>query len=89
MVSPPLKGWAKLNFDRVRRGNPAVAGIKCIINDDSGKWLAKKAMPIKPSTNNMVEFAALEEGLSICLQLGISKLIIEGDSHIVLNVIRN
>ena len=36
----------------------------------------------------MVEFLALEEGLHTCLQLGISKLIIEGDSQIVLNAIR-
>ena len=86
--SPPPRGWAKLNFDGAARGNPGMAGIGCIVNNDSGVWIAKKAKPIGPSSNNMAEFLALEEGLNICLQLGISKLIIEGDSQIILNAIR-
>ena len=36
----------------------------------------------------MAEFLALEEGLYTCLQLGISRLIIGGDSQIILNAIR-
>lgn len=86
--SPPPKGWTKLNFDGAARGNPGVAGIGCIINDESGKWLAKLAKPINPTTNNLAEFAALEEGLQVCHYLGISNLIIEGDSQIILNALR-
>jgi hypothetical protein len=33
---PPPHGWHKLNFDGAARGNPGMAGIGCIINDDSG-----------------------------------------------------
>ena len=87
--SPPPKGWTKLNFDGAARGNPGVAGIGCIINNDSGKWIAKKAKSINPTTNNLAEFTALEEGLQSCINLGISKLIIEGDSQIILNALRN
>ena len=86
--SPPQKGWENLNFNGVARGNLVVVGIRCIINTNSGKWLAKNAMSINP-TNNLAEVTTLEEDLRICLQLGISKLIIEGDYQIVLNAIRN
>lgn len=86
--SPPPRGWAKLNFDEAARGNPRMAGIGCIVNNNLGVWISKKAKPIGHSSNNMEEFLALEEGLNICLQLGISKLIIEGDSRIILNAIR-
>ena len=34
--SPPPKGWFKLNFDGVARGNLGIAGIGCIIKYDSG-----------------------------------------------------
>ena len=75
----------KLSLNGAARGNPGVAGIRCIINNDSGKWLAKKAMAIDPTSNNLAELTALEEGLKICHHLGVSKLISEGDSKIVLN----
>ena len=59
------------------------------MNNDSGKQLAKLVKSINPITNNLAEFETLEEGLKIYLNLGISKLMIEGDSDIVLNDIRN
>ena len=31
--TPPLKGWAKLNFDGAARGNLSMIGIDCIVND--------------------------------------------------------
>ena len=37
----------------------------------------------------MAELRALEEGLRLCLQLGLTNVYIEGDSQIVLNAIRN
>ena len=58
--SPPPTGWVKLNFDGAARGNPRIAGIGCIINNDFGQWLAKKAMAIRPTSNNLAELEALE-----------------------------
>ena len=85
---PPPRGWFKINFDGVARGFPGVAGIGCIINNDSGKWVAKKASPIPPSSNNLAELEALDLGLQLCISLGLSKVIIEGDSQIILNAVR-
>ena len=84
---PPI-GWHKLNFDGAARGNPGMAGIGCIINNDAGKWIAKLAAPLSPTTNNLAELEALDQGLLLCYKLGLSKIIIEGDSQITLNAIR-
>ena len=86
---PPPPGWYKLNFDGAARGNPGIAGVGCIINDEDSRWIAKLASPLPPVSNNMAEFEALEKGLQLCLNLGLSKIVIEGDSQIVLNAIRN
>lgn len=73
-------GWAKLNFDGATHSNPGIAGSGCIINNDFGHWLAKKVMVIKPTSNNLAELEALEAGLLLCLEVGITKVVIEGDS---------
>ena len=81
-------GWVKLNFDRAARGNLGIASIRCIINNASGHWVAKKEMSIKPTSNNLAELEALFHGLQLCLRLNLPNVIIEGDSQIVLNAIR-
>ena len=60
---PPPCGWFKLNFDGAARGNLSVVGIGCIINNDIGKWVAKKAMSIPPTSNNLTKLEALDTGL--------------------------
>lgn len=65
-----MYGWYKLNFDGAARGNPSVADIGCIIKNNKGKWIAKKAMPIMSTSNNLAELEALEKGLQLCKELG-------------------
>ena len=84
---PPPIGWVKLNFDRDTCGNPGIAGIRCIINNEARCWIAKKAMSIKPTSNNLVEIESLYQGIHLCLKLNLTKVIIEGDTQIVLNAI--
>ena len=85
---PPPKGWSKLNFDGAARGNPGIAGVGIIINNDEGKWIVKKEESIVPTSNNLAQLSALEEGLKLCIELGLLKIHIEGDSQIILNAIR-
>jgi ribonuclease HI len=40
------------------------------------------------STNNTTEFQALEIGLEILIQEGMTKAIVEGDSALVINTVR-
>lgn len=49
----------------------------------------KRAKPLKEVSNNIAELEALIEGLNLSINLGIKKLIIEGDSQIILNAIKN
>ena len=87
--TPPPPGWHKLNFDGAARGNPGIAGVGCILNDENGKWVAKLAVPLPPTSNNVVEFEALEKGLQLSHKLKLRKIHIEGDSQVVLNAIRH
>ena len=77
---PPPHGWFKLNFDDTLRGNLGVARIGCIVNDDSSKWVGKLASPLPPTSNNLAELEVLDKSLQFCINLGVSKVIIEGDS---------
>ena len=85
---PPPPGWVKLNFDGAARGNPGIAGIGCIIHDEKGSWIAKKATPINPTSNNLAELEALHQGIKLCLKFNLFKVCIEGDSQIIVNAIR-
>lgn len=85
---PAPNGWAKINFDGASRGNPGKSGIGCIIKKDTGKWIVKRASYIKNMMNNLVELRALQEGFRLSIKLGIKRIIIEGDSQIVLNALR-
>ena len=51
--------------------------------------LIKKVKLINPTSNNLAEFEALEEGLKLCQKLRLSNIIIKGNSQIILNAIRN
>ena len=45
-------------------------------------------MAITPTSNNLAELEALKTGLQLCHEVRASKVIIEGDSQIILNAIR-
>ena len=45
-------------------------------------------MSIQPTSNNLAELEALKQGLQLCHSLKLTKVIIEGDSQIILNAIR-
>ena len=45
-------------------------------------------MVIRATSNNMVELEVLESGMLLCMEVGITNVVIEGDSWIILNAIR-
>lgn len=63
-------------------------GLGCVIHNDNQEWIAKCAKFLGKVTNNVVEMEALVEGPKLSLALDIRKLVIEGDSQIILNTIR-
>lgn len=82
------KGWFKWNFNGASRGNPGKAGIGCFIHNEKGEEIANIENYIAKATNNWEEISALVEGLLLCKQLGINNLEIEGESAIIINVVR-
>ncbi|XP_057816505.1 uncharacterized protein LOC131029867 [Cryptomeria japonica] len=87
--SPPPPEFLKMNFDGTCRGNPGVSGYGAIIRDESSDMLGAKFGPIGVSTNNIAEVTALEAGLEWCVEKGVHKVLIEGDSQVILNGISN
>lgn len=85
---PPEQGWIKLNFDGAARGNPGVAGIGICLHNAEGKILGRIEKPIGIKTNNEAEIEAIRLGLAWCKKWRLKRIVIEGDSAIIINAIR-
>ena len=70
------------------RDNLWKARIECIIRSETREWIIKRAKPLGISSNNIGELEALKEGLQLSLKNEIKRIIIEGDSQIIINAIR-
>ncbi|XP_057834365.2 uncharacterized protein LOC131044899 [Cryptomeria japonica] len=82
--TPPWS-WTKLNFNGASKGNLGASGIGAIIWDDQGNILHGLFGGIGVATNNEAEIRALEARLRLCVRQGISRIIIEGDSQIIID----
>ena len=80
--SPPPRGWIKCNFDAVVKENKVV--YKTVVRDEEGAILKAWAQEDVSGSPLWAEAkAALFAVLSV-KQLGFKKLILEGDSLIIL-----
>jgi ribonuclease HI len=59
-----------------------------VIRDSKGNIIWLYAGSLGNSTNNAHEFGALETGLEILSQEGMTNAIVEGDSALVINIVR-
>ncbi|GLJ44403.1 hypothetical protein SUGI_0931150 [Cryptomeria japonica] len=80
----PLVGWLKLNFDGACHGNPRVSGFWVVIRNSEGKLLLGCYGALGVATNNEVEIWALLEGLKLCVTNKMTKIVIEGDSLVII-----
>ncbi|GLJ37542.1 hypothetical protein SUGI_0762890 [Cryptomeria japonica] len=80
-----LLGWMKLNFDGASRGNPGRSGVGAIIRNEVGEVVRAISSPVGVATNNVAEISTLEARLQWCVNNRVVKLIIEGDSQVILN----
>jgi ribonuclease HI len=86
--SPPPKDFLKLNFDGASKGNPGDAGYGVIFRNHLGHIIAIGAGPLGHSTNNAAELWALINGLQMASQNNYTKLIVEGDSQVIIGLLR-
>lgn len=76
-----MKGF--LFTDGGARLNPGLAGIGVALLDDRGGVIGEIARPIGTATNNVAEYMALIEGLSLALDKGVTDVDIQVDSPVV------
>ncbi|GLJ44531.1 hypothetical protein SUGI_0935020 [Cryptomeria japonica] len=87
--NPPPSGWKNLNFDGASKGNPGLSGYIVVIRDKKGNLIGAVCGQVGFVSNNIAEITALEEGLKWAFANGLPKVVIEGDSKVVLNGITN
>jgi len=85
--SPPPEGYIKLNFDGASKGNLGDAGYRTVFRDHRGHIVIISAGSLGHSTNNNAELWGLLNGLRIARANGLTKLIVEGDSQLIINIL--
>ncbi|MCO5551779.1 hypothetical protein L7F22_024628 [Adiantum nelumboides] len=63
--------------------NEASGGI--VIYDPQGNLVTENGLKLTTQSNNEAEYATLEKGLQLCLELGIQHVEIKGDALLVVN----
>src|SRR4051794_32458707 len=73
-----------LEFDGGSRGNPGPAGIGIVVRAADGTALVTLGRCIGRATNNVAEYKALITALEEAKKLGAKKIIIRGDSELII-----
>ena len=74
----------KLQFDGCSKSNPGIAGAGAVIYKFNEEISNKIKFVGNNETNNVAEYTGLIIGLKEAINLGITKLIVEGDSMLVI-----
>jgi ribonuclease HI len=75
-----------MNFDGASKGNPGATGFGVVFRNQQGNILLISVGSMGHTTNNVAKLWGLTRGLQIALEQGFHKLIVEGDSQVVLNL---
>jgi ribonuclease HI len=70
-------------IDGAARGNPGVAGIGIIINDEQGQKIRELYKYIGETSNNIAEYTALVYALQEALILGLKDVVVHSDSELL------
>ena len=73
-----------LHFDGCSKGNPGFAGAGAVIYEDGQEIYAKSVFVGENETNNVAEYTGLLIGMQSAMERGIRKLIVRGDSQLVI-----
>src|SRR5882724_1812576 len=83
-----MKETLTLQFDGGSRGNPGPAGIGIVISASDGTPLVTLGRFIGRATNNVAEYRALITALEEARKLGATKIIVRGDSELIIRQMR-
>ena len=85
---PPSSNWVKVNFDGATFVDSSSAGLGAIIRNDMGLVMAAFTQHIPlPTSVEMVEVLAAWGALCFAKDLDFNKLIMEGDSEIIIKAL--
>lgn len=84
--SLPPSSFIKLNFDDASKGNRGPTRRGGIFRNSKGEILHIYTINLGHSANNTTELNAMVKGLNIALHKGYHKLILEGDSSLVITI---
>ncbi|CAO2183654.1 unnamed protein product [Urochloa humidicola] len=86
---PPPRGWFKMNFDgSVYHDGSRRASIGGAIRDSTGRVVLTFAEQTEHSTVGIVEARAMIRGLHLALELGLDRVIVEGDDLVLVQLLR-
>nr|POE89664.1 putative ribonuclease h protein [Quercus suber] len=86
---PPPPGLVKVNFDGALFSTQSSAGLGLVVRDSAGLVLATLSQEIPlPTSVETVEVIAARRALLFAKELGFERVMIEGDSEIIINAIR-
>jgi ribonuclease HI len=84
--STPLVDFIKLNFDGASKGNLGTTGYGVVFRNHLGHILLINVGSLGHTMNNAVELWGLIRGLQLAIEHNFTKLIVEGDSQIIINL---
>jgi ribonuclease HI len=82
------EGTYLLRFDGGSRGNPGIAGAGAVIYDTEGKEVWSGSEYLKFGTCNQAEYSALLLGLNTAKEMGIRRIVVQGDSQLVIKQLK-
>jgi ribonuclease HI len=82
---PSDPGHLIVACDGAARGNPGPAGIGVQVTTEEGEVLGEIARGIGEATNNVAEYTAVIEGLSLANDLGATSVLLRSDSQLLVN----
>ena len=77
-----------IEFDGGSRGNPGPAGIGVVLRAKDGTPIVTLGRFIGRATNNVAEYRALITGLEKAKELGAKKIVVKGDSELIVRQMR-
>ncbi|XP_068331554.1 uncharacterized protein [Pyrus communis] len=84
---PSLHGYVKLNFDESVSLDRSAAAF--VLRNEEGQHVGTGALNLDGATILVAEAIALKEGLLLARHKGVKKLMVEGDSKLVIQVMQD
>ncbi|GAU31501.1 hypothetical protein TSUD_332760 [Trifolium subterraneum] len=85
----PQDGWVKLNCDRACKELGETAGCGGLFRDSDGRWIKGFTRKIGACDALHAEMWGMYLGIDIAWRDGLSHLIVESDSKVLINMVTN